>query len=435
MFIDARELSDGHGVDSEVCIIGGGAAGITIARELLHAELRVCVLEGGGLEYSETGQANYAGKNIGLPYPDLDVTRLRYFGGSTNHWGGWCAPLNAIDFEPRSWVPYSGRPITKTDLDPFYKRAQSVCQLGPYYYGDRIWQRLGKSRPHFARDKLISRFWQHSAPTRFGQVYRDDLNTEKSVHVLLNANVTSLNVGSDSNSLKFADFITQEGKRGRVRARQFVLASGGIENPRLLLLSNSIEPRGLGNRHDLVGRFFMEHPHIPCARVAANDSAALIGMYDPHRLDGLVVHAGLCPSEIIQEEQKVLNGSVTVETVEHPDPSVRNAQALWRGLKAREFPNDFDEKVWSVISGIDTVAATTWKRFAENERVRGYIQLYARMEQAPNPESRIQLSKERDALGLHRVELDWRLTSVTYGQSMSSRVRLRLNSADSVTAV
>ena len=186
MFIDARELGDDHNVDCEVCIIGGGAAGITIARELLDAELRVCVLEGGGLEYSDTSQAIYAGKNIGLPYSDLDVTRLRYFGGSTNHWGGWCAPLNAIDFEPRSWVPYSGWPITKTDLDPFYKRAQSVCQLGPYYYGDRIWQRLGKSRPSFAPDKLISRFWQHSPPTRFGQVYRDDLNTEKSVHVLLN---------------------------------------------------------------------------------------------------------------------------------------------------------------------------------------------------------------------------------------------------------
>ena len=227
-----------------------------------------------------------------------------------------------------------------------------------------------------------------------------------------NANVTSLNVGSDGNLLKFVDFITQEGKRGRVRARQFVLASGGIENPRLLLLSNGIEPRGLGNRHDLVGRFFMEHPHIPCALVAANDPVALIGMYDQHRLDGLDVHAALCPSEILQEEQKILNGSVTVEAVEHPDPSVQSAQALWRGLKAREFPDDFDEKVQSVIGGIDTVMATAWKRFAENQRVYGYIQLYARMEQAPNPESRIQLSKERDALGLHRVALDWRLTSV-----------------------
>src|SRR5262245_7244161 len=128
MFVDFRTLPEGSRVESDICIIGAGAAGITIAREFIGSGQQVCLLESGGFEFEAETQAMYEGENVGLPYYDLDACRLRYFGGTTNHWNGWCRPLGQIDFEARPHVPYSGWPITRTDLDPFYERAHEIVE-------------------------------------------------------------------------------------------------------------------------------------------------------------------------------------------------------------------------------------------------------------------------------------------------------------------
>lgn len=134
MLRDARELDDGQLLNCDLCIVGGGAAGITIARALADGKVKVCVLESGGLEFEEPVQNLYQGANVGLPYFDLDVCRLRFLGGSTNHWAGRCRPLDELDFEARPWLPHSGWPFTKAELDPYYREAQKICQLGAYDY-------------------------------------------------------------------------------------------------------------------------------------------------------------------------------------------------------------------------------------------------------------------------------------------------------------
>ena len=129
MFIDGREIENNAVIEADICVIGAGAAGITIAREFIGTSVKVCLLEAGGLEFDKATQALYNGKNIGYPYYDLDVLRLRYFGGTTNIWSGVSRPLDALDFGARSWVPYSGWPLELADLTPFYKRAQDIIQL------------------------------------------------------------------------------------------------------------------------------------------------------------------------------------------------------------------------------------------------------------------------------------------------------------------
>ena len=112
MLADARSLSDGVVLDADLCIIGAGAAGITLALEFTGSPVRVILLESGGLEFESNTQGLYAGRaSDGLPYFPLDVTRLRYFGGSTNHWGRLCRPFDPLDFERRDWIPFSGWPI------------------------------------------------------------------------------------------------------------------------------------------------------------------------------------------------------------------------------------------------------------------------------------------------------------------------------------
>ena len=104
MFIDARRLSSGAVVEADIAIIGAGAAGISLALDMTGKGLSICVLESGGLEFAWPSQSLYTGSNVGLPYYALDFCQLRYLGGSTNAWGGWCRPLDPIDFESRPWV-------------------------------------------------------------------------------------------------------------------------------------------------------------------------------------------------------------------------------------------------------------------------------------------------------------------------------------------
>src|SRR5450755_1050699 len=106
MFIDAHSLPAGALVEADICIIGAGAAGITVAREFLKSNLRVVLLESGATEFDPSTQELYTGTSIGRPYDELATARLRYFGGTTNHWGGWCQPREPIDFEAREGVPH-----------------------------------------------------------------------------------------------------------------------------------------------------------------------------------------------------------------------------------------------------------------------------------------------------------------------------------------
>lgn len=184
MFFDARNLEQGSVLDTDVCIVGAGAAGITLAREFDGSGKRIILLEGGGLDYTLDSQQLYSGKNIGLPYVPLDITRLRCFGGSTNHWAAHCRPLDESDFETRDWVPSSGWPITKSDLDPYYERAHEVLQLSAYQYGADYWERRLKQRlpGRISGTGITPAIFQRSGnavargdgipTTRFGKMYQ-----------------------------------------------------------------------------------------------------------------------------------------------------------------------------------------------------------------------------------------------------------------------
>lgn len=136
MIADARGLDRDFALDFDVCIVGAGAAGLTLARELEGSRLSVGLIESGGFELEPETQALYRGTCAGeVPVLDSDYlhqSRLRLFGGTTNHWGGVCRPLEPSDFAARDWVPDSGWPITRADLDPFYRRASRVLGIGTF---------------------------------------------------------------------------------------------------------------------------------------------------------------------------------------------------------------------------------------------------------------------------------------------------------------
>ncbi|MFC1643189.1 FAD-dependent oxidoreductase, partial [Myxococcota bacterium] len=169
MLLDARQISPGAVLRASVCVAGGGAAGIALARQLARSGRDVILLESGGLQMEADTQALYRGETRGSLYFALDAARLRYFGGTTNHWTGWCRPLDRCDFEQRDWIPLSGWPLSISELSPYFLGAQELCELGPFDYDASNWaKRTGQPLLPLDEELAETAVWQFSPPTRFG---------------------------------------------------------------------------------------------------------------------------------------------------------------------------------------------------------------------------------------------------------------------------
>ncbi len=270
--IDARTLPAGTVLTPVLAFIGGGPAGISLALQLADSGHSILLLESGGLDFDAKVQSLYAGGQSGIAYTALDGGRLRYLGGSTNHWGGWCRPLDAIDFEARPWMPHSGWPITRAELEPYFAKAQELVEAGPWIYdgAETAVSDSGAVVP-LAPGGVYTSWFQFSRtrgdilPTHFGQRYQDDLTRAAKIKPLFHANVTGIRLANGGRAVSHLDIatLTDAGgpdKRFTVRPRFVVLASGGMENARLLLASNDVMNVGIGNQNDLVGRFFADNP-------------------------------------------------------------------------------------------------------------------------------------------------------------------------------
>jgi choline dehydrogenase-like flavoprotein len=395
--IDARTLQDGSVIEGDLCIVGAGAAGISMAMEWIGASQRVILLEAGGFEYDARMQELYRGEIVGLPYFPLQAARLHYFGGTTGHWAGFCSPFDPIDFEAREWVPHSGWPFERAHLEPYYARAQRVLELGPYEYDVAQWQRRDPRLVPFPLDPSVvfTKMWQFSPPTRFGTRYRDAIVGAKNVQLYTNAIVREIEPSEGVTAVDGLRVRTLEGKELRVRAKHYVLATCSIQNARLLLASNSRVEAGLGNANDLVGRYFMEHLEMPSGVfVELGDRAVNTAMYAFEW--GLTKARGeLALDEAVQRQRRVLNATVSL----YPQSLDEEGKSTFQRMS----PEVMEER--RKTGG----PRATQRR--DTTRQRGF-HLQTRQEQAPNPASRVMLSTERDELGMPRAKLDWRLTEL-----------------------
>ena len=311
MLIDIQELPENTLIESDICIVGGGAAGITLAREFIDQPYQVCLLESGGLDFEEATQSLYQGENMGVPYFPLKESRGRYLGGSTNLWAGWSRPFDDIDFEDRPWMPYSGWPIPKTELNPYYQRAQKVSGLGADKYNFADWEdTLKELQLHRLPldEKIETYIWQIVPPShlRFGQAYRAELEQANNIKTYLHANVVEIETNDPARSVTRLRVATLEGKEFWVSAKAFILAVGGIENPRLLLASNQVQSNGLGNQHDLVGRFFMEHPYLKSGEIEFSEPPVLYTK-ENIKVGETFLGTALGLSKQIQQQEQILN--------------------------------------------------------------------------------------------------------------------------------
>jgi choline dehydrogenase-like flavoprotein len=395
MHIDARTLPNNTLIEGDICIIGAGAAGISMALEWINTPYKVILLEGGGFQYENQMQDLYKGKTTGQRYYPLEAARLHYFGGTTGHWAGFCSVFEKIDFEKRDWIPHSGWPIKREDLDPYYPRAQKNLDLGPYEYSYEYWLKKDPTMVSlpFDPDVLYNKIWQFSPPTRFGDKYKDTIVNAKNIHLYTYANVTNITANDHASVIKEVTVKNFAGKEHTVRAKIFVSACCAIQNARLLLASDKQAPKGLGNDNDLVGRYFIEHIEIKSAEMWFPDP-------NPLKLYSIdfgktKVRAELGITAKAQEQHRILNGTASFTPLE----IARKQMAF-----IDSFTADREERM------------RNFKKFGDEgnkqDFKKGYTayQLFTRIEQAPNPDSRVILDTETDALGMRRNMLHWVLT-------------------------
>ena len=389
MIIDARGIEKAKRVKTDICVLGAGPAGITLAREFSKTGHSVCLVESGGFAEEEATQALNHGIDEGTVARrnHLYESRRRLFGGTTAVWGGWCRPLDEIDFSPRPWVPHSGWPFRKSHLAPYYRRASAVFHIDPFVtdHGDEI------ALPHpFLLEKstrVATKVFQLSPlyKEKFGEAYRDELARSKNIQVLLFANAVEVHTRDHGGVVSRVECACLGGNRFMVEPRYIVLAMGGIENPRLLLLSNRVHKAGLGNEHDVLGRYYMEHPWIYGAGdLVLIDSEPLTVLNDKR-------FATLAITEKVQEHEELMNFRLVLSRYAEGNHKI------------------FSGKIGQSVTRLSSMGKP---KSTAVRRAPQYFRMDVSSEQVPNPESRVTLAGERDALGNQQARLKWQLSAM-----------------------
>jgi choline dehydrogenase-like flavoprotein len=389
-------------VEADVCVVGAGPAGITLALSLAELGHEVVLLEGGGLAPPGPDELDlYAGKVSGRQYP-LRASRLRYFGGTTGHWGGWCRPLDEIDFASKPHIPFSGWPIGRSELIPWYAQAHEWLEIPASDYFE-------VQTPPFASNLLpstlglITRYFRFSPPTRYGTTYRERVVEHSRIRCYLGANVTALE-RSGEGRIKSVIAHSLRGKRLEVRPRFVVLGMGGIENARFLLNTDERKDAAIGNHSDWLGRGFMDHPGWSPGTVISQENLA----YHQFTHEDHMVMPVLGIADDVLMSEPLVNCCGILHPVSFDD-----------GIEKDYFRNPW-------VGSLGTAGEVASYR----------LQLI--FEPSPCRESRVEVADERDALGLRRTRLHWtfndydfdmlkrsiRLINAYLGQTGTGRLKL-----------
>lgn len=439
MIVDADSIEPGSYLWADVCIVGAGAAGISLALALTGQGLRIVVLESGKLRGHAATQALYAGEvaDERLHSP-LDKYRQRRMGGSTATWGGRCVPFDPIDFETRSQVPYSGWPISYDDLLPFYPEANALAEAGRFSY--EADEALGPCAPPMirgfesalVRTNSLERF---SCPTDFGRRYQRRLQVAPDVRVLLGANCTAIRLEPSGKHVDELEVRTLAGRQFRVAVRSAVLATGGLETARLLLASRDVAPAGIGNEHDVVGRYYMCHIAGNVGTLTLRGATQDVRHGYEITPDGVYCRRRLAIEASEQQRRGLANAVARLHFPRITDPRHRNGVLsglfLSRRLISYEYgkrlndgtqatPALYARHLLNVMADpIDTCAFLAhWivrrtlatRKFPSvilrNRTNRFSLEIHG--EQMPHPDSRVMLTRKMDALGMPQLRVDWR---------------------------
>jgi choline dehydrogenase-like flavoprotein len=392
MIINSRTLAAGASLEYDLCIVGSGPAGITLALELADSKKRICILEAGDRKASKTDlQEFFSGDNVGLPYKLTDC-RSRQFGGTSAQWAGYIAMLDPADFEENPGIPRIGWPISFTSLLPYYRRAFKQLGGGAFEFDPDRLSGPQHERIRFKADEVTSKIW-HFNIVNFAEKYEKFLGRSQSIDVYLNAAVTRIHLDRGSGRVTSLTAATSAQATFAVKAKTFVLACGGMENARVLLAQRTGSGPAFAN--DNIGRHFMEHPHyFHCASLLLFGRHAESGLYHMPEADELVGKTALCAFfQIGAPMRKKLGWPNAVFRVQKAPAAIK-----------------LSKRVSMLLHGL----------YQGEEALERLTRIVIMAEQFPNPDSRISLTDKKDPYGMPKIRLNWQLTAAEIQKASQS---------------
>ncbi|MFT7670625.1 MAG: choline dehydrogenase-like flavoprotein [Planctomycetota bacterium] len=424
----------------DLCIVGSGPAGTTIAAELAASGLRICVLESGRKSVTEHGDKLRPVESEGIYIKDY--SRERVLGGTSTTWAGLTSPLDEIDFAERPWLRHSSWPIAREELVPYWQAAADRYRFAPLIdfeptggFGDL--RKKSEIQPQW-KDIDEKTFLAAAEAQNFGKEW-SHIFEGKDVDAWLDATVIKLLVDDSKRSLQSVRIKTRSGREFSLRARTFVLATGGIENPRILLNSTAQITEGIGNEHDQVGRYLMNHPKNYHGTLHLAKPTGDLPFYYGCLFKGFAGYGGMRLKESYQTSHGLLNSYVRLEPL-FPWTDSRGVEALvvfakrsaflmrsWKNTKGdkvvalRDYSETGDDSdvqnarksvfEWiklacaipadlpSVLRYLQYRLITKAKPKIKRARIRNF------MEMEPDPENRVILTEDRDVLGVRRPKV------------------------------
>jgi choline dehydrogenase-like flavoprotein len=413
VLIDGRAIPSGSTLRADVVVVGAGPAGITIAQELARAGSHVLIVEAAGRTHGRADDDALDGDGSGDTFP-LVRSRHRGFGGTSTHWtpgtGLRVRPLDAVDFAARPVRPADAWPFGPAELSSFYDDAYTSIGLVPSNEPAR-WYGAASPTPLAwpgGPQLAMFQFAPHDCFTgRF-----DDVRSTALIDVLLHSTVVHLDEATDGGSVRTATIATRDGGRFAATGDVFVLACGGIDNARMLLASRGADGRSIGNAHDNVGRYFMDHISVDTGILEPRPGTDLAAsaFREQRSPTGDRFQPMLWLGDRIIEREGIANAAFWVEEIDphYLSPGVgatRSLRAARHGRPRRGVPRHLAA---AVIGAPGLVAYGARRVLGGGKRV---VAMRIMTEQVPNRESRVTLSVRRDALGVPRVDVDWRITS------------------------
>ena len=397
-------------MSASYCVIGSGPAGGVVAVELAKQGQDVIVIEAGGKKEATPFDTTVI-KNI-IGEVDIGLGRSFQFGGSSNLWAGRVAPLDPIDFEYRNWVDDITWPVSHKTLNPYYRRSLDLLGLTNEAFEDNHYSGVNEKFKRFfnGNQAALKPFVWSKPPFRIADYISDHISSETGggLRVLTDAIVSELE-SDPAGKIKAALVICKNKKHIRVKARYFILAAGGLEVPRIMLNSNRVFKNGIGNKNDLVGRFLSTHPKADLAILKLNKPIFTNNaLFSDQNFKSNSVRFGISLRKDVQIAERLLNHYVQLSSF-----SEIQASRAFELIKKKVFTSKMIKR--EQISGRFFRNLGLWAfnrigRVAKVQPLAGSLVVRGFLDQYPNPDNYVKLSRELDDRGLRKIEVSWRYT-------------------------
>lgn len=392
---------------ADVGVVGSGAAGLSLGVLLARAGHSVILIESG--DSRKEGEANELSTGVAdSQFTGLTAGRLRSLGGTTRIWSGGCIPLDAIDLTKRDWVQWSGWPFEIGQLVPFYREAAKLLNLGDGELVQRALKKAGFDGSVFSSEDVNATMGVFCPQHDFSKIFRKATRSTN-LTVVVNATVTNINIRQSGAFVESLDVSSLHGQRASVHAKYYVLCAGAIENARILLSSNRVMACGIGNRHDLVGRFFQDHPSTTIADVLSDDPINIQKKFSYVVCGRRLMLPRLTLTANYQKQERILS-AYALPVASYDTRSLPYVLKRLRHVANNQNRSSADT---NTSRGPPSRLVALLKHAGPSRLFRASrLRLQIVTEQAPDPQNRITLSDKKDRLSVPLAKVSWRVGDI-----------------------